>query len=265
MEKIKRQERRDEWMKVLAIANYMGERRVLGDLQNMIKREGIDFILFAGGILRPGEGGFSSQGTAANNPSQMAHHEHEEMRDVEAYEAFFKGVGELKIPAFYIPGSHDAPIERYMREAFNHEIVFPHIRNVHKTFSIYRGHYEIVGIGGEITEKEREERRILRYPRWEVEYHLKIIRDLRPLELIMLFHTPPYGGRLDLFNGQHRGSEVVEDFIKTYDPTFAVVGSGAQPGEEIIGTSLVINPGSLKDGQYAIINLRRKEVRLATL
>lgn len=253
-------------MKVLAIANYLGEEKVLQDLARVVKDENVDFIVFSGGIVSGQER--MAEFESAEQKDQKADFEKiqgEEKTDLEQYRAFFKGLGELRIPVYYIPGRSDAPIARYLREAFNYEIVYPHIRNVHKSFSFYRNHYEIVGFGGEISDKQREDQFILRYPRWEVEYHLKIIRDLRPMELLMLFSTPPYGGKLDMKNGEHLGSEVVEDFIKTYDPSYVFVGSGMEPGEEIIGTSHVINPGSLKDGQYAILNLRRKRIEFKTL
>jgi len=253
-------------MKVLAIANYLGEEKVLQDLVKVVKNENVDFIVFPGGIVSGKER--VAEFETAEKEKRKAVFEKvsgEEKTDLQQYEAFFRGLGELNIPVYYIPGKLDAPIHRYLREAFNYEIVYPHICNVHKSFSFYRNHYELVGFGGEISEKQREDQFILRYPRWEVEYHLKIIRDLRPMQLLMLFYTPPYGGKLDLKNGKHLGSEVVEDFIKTYDPSYVFVGSGMEPGEEIIGTSHVINPGSLKDGEYAILNLRKREVRFHTL
>ncbi len=249
-------------MKGLALANYLGESSVLPEVKKLVESNNIDFILFAGGIVK-GNDRLKEFDTAEaeGRRADFSRVSHEEKTDIEQYEAFFKGLGELNIPVYYIPGRADAPIHRYLREAFNHEIVFPHIRNVHKSFSFFRNHYEIVGFGGEISEKERNEEFILRYPRWEVEYHLKIIRDLKPMELIMLFYTPPYGGKLDVKDGKHTGSEVVEDFIKTYDPMYAVVGSGSEQGEEIIGTTHVINPGSLNKGEYAIVHLRRREVQ----
>ncbi len=253
-------------MKVMAIANYLGEDRVLKDLGKVAKDQHIDFIVFAGGIVSGTER--VAEFENAEKEKRQASFEkisQEERTDLQQYEAFFKGLGDLNIPVYYIPGKFDAPIYRFLQEAFNYEIVYPHIRNIHKSFSFYRNHYELVGFGGEISEKQREEQFILRYPRWEVEYHLKIIRDLRPLQLLMVFYTPPYGGKLDLKDGQHFGSEVVEDFIKTFDPTYAFVGSGMDQGEEIIGTTHVINPGSLKDGEYAILNLRKRELQFKTL
>ncbi len=253
-------------MKVLAIANYLGEEKVLQDLSKVARDESVDFIVFSGGIVS-GKERVAEFETAEkeNRKAEFEKVSGEEKTDLQQYDAFFRGLGELNIPVYYIPGKFDAPIARYLREAFNYEIVYPHIRNVHKSFSFYRNHYELVGFGGEISEKQREDQFILRYPRWEVEYHLKIIRDLRPMQLLMLFYTPPYGGRLDLKEGKHFGSEVVEDFIKTYDPSYVFVGSGMEQGEEIIGTSHVINPGSLKEGKYAILNLRKREVRFKTL
>ncbi len=253
-------------MKVLGIANYLGEQKALQDLKSVVEKEKVDFVVFTGGIV---------QGTERVQEFQQAEDEGRqadaskitagEQLDLKEYEEFFKALGDLQVPVFYIPGKYDAPIERFLREAYNSEIVFPHIRNVHKSFSFYRNHYEIVGFGGEISEKQREERFVLRYPRWEVEYHLKIIRDLKPLQLIMLFYSPPYGGKLDLIDGKHVGSDVVEDFIKTYDPIYAFVGSGSDQGEEIIGTTRVINPGSLKNGQFALANLRNQKVEFRTL
>ncbi|RMG63628.1 MAG: hypothetical protein D6715_10950 [Calditrichaeota bacterium] len=253
-------------MKALAIANYLGEKKVLPDLETLIRNENIDLVFFAGGIVSGNDR--VKEFEAAEQEKRMPDYQkiqETEKDDLAQYEAFFKTLGEIKIPVYYIPGKYDAPVARYLREAYNYEIVYPQIRNVHKSFSLYRNHYIVTGFGGEISEKKREEDFVLRYPRWEVEYHLKIIRDLKPMELVMMFYTPPYGGKLDLVGNQHIGSQVVEDFIKTYDPTWSVVGTGAQPGEEIIGTTHVINPGSLKDGQYAVIQLRKREVRFGTL
>ncbi len=253
-------------MKVLALANYRGEDRVLPDLKRLVEGEKVDFIVFAGGIVKGPERVKAFEDAEKDRrPVSLEKESDEEAGTWKDYELFFKGMGELKVPVFYIPGKFDAPIDRYLREAFNYELVYPHIRNIHKSFSFYRNHYELVGFGGEISEKTREERFLLQYPRWEVEYHLKIIRDLRPMELIMVFYTPPYGGKLDLKEGRHTGSEVVEDFIKTYDPTFAFVGSGSEQGEEIIGTTHVVNPGALREGRYALLNLRRREIRFQTL
>ncbi len=253
-------------MKVIAIANYRGEEKALKELKTVVEQEKADFLVFTGGIV---------QGTERIEEFQSAEDEGREAdtskitsgeaADLQEYETFFKALGGLNIPVYYIPGKYDAPIERFLREAYNSEIVYPHIRNVHKSFSFYRNHYEIVGFGGEISEKQREERFILRYPRWELEYHLKIIRDLKPLQLIMLFYSPPYGGKLDLINGNHTGSEAVKDFIKTYDPVYAFVGSGSEQGEEFIGNTRVINPGSLKDGKYVLVNMRNHKVEFRTL
>jgi len=253
-------------MRVLAIANYLGEEKVLPDVVKLSKDENIDFIVFAGGIVS-GKRRVSEfeEAERAEREADFGKVFSEEETDLQQYAKFFTAIGETGVPLYYVPGRFDAPIERFLREAFNYEVVYPHIRNIHKSFAFYRSHYELVGMGGEISEKQREERFILRYPRWEVEYHLKIIRDLRPMQLLMVFYTPPYGGKLDLVAGEHTGSEVVEDFIKTYDPSYAFVGSGADQGEEVIGTTRVINPGPLHDGKYALLNLRKHEVQFKTL
>ncbi len=253
-------------MKALAIANALGETKALSELEHLVRSEPLDLILFAGGIVSGNER--VKEFEAAEQDKRMPDYQkitETEKEELTQYEAFFKTLGELHIPVYYIPGKYDAPVARYLREAYNYEIVYPQIRNVHKSFSLYRNHYILTGFGGEISEKKREEEFILRYPRWEVEYHLKIIGDLKPMELIMLFYTPPYGGHLDLVGNEHIGSQVVEDFIKTYDPTWAIVGRGAKPGEEMIGSTHVVNPGSLKDGQYAVIQLRKRKVCFGTL
>lgn len=71
------------------------------------------------------------------------------------------------------------------------------------------------GMGGEIVdapEVEREEQRTLRYPAWEVEYRLKIIRELaHDYQKVLLFATVPAHKGL-----RQPGSEVLAELIKTY-------------------------------------------------
>ncbi|MGH7895017.1 MAG: metallophosphoesterase family protein [Candidatus Binatia bacterium] len=72
---------------------------------------------------------------------------------------------------------------------------------------------------------------------------------------LMICHTPPYDTRLDrLVNGTPVGSPAVRAFIETHRPEVAVVGHIHEGrGTERIGGTLVLNPGALRDGGYAVV------------
>lgn len=182
--------------------------------------------------------------------------------DKDSYRTVFKTLGSAGRPTFWVPGPNDAPIDRYLREAHNMEIVFPFLHGVHGTVAFADGHVLFAGIGGEIDddpEAARDEQERLRYPRWEAEYRLKLIRELDEHQIVMAFWNPP----------AHKGagtpgSEAVAELIATYRPRLVVCSGEA--GSELIGRSLIVAPGSLADGgHYAIADLHAQEVELGTI
>src|SRR5262245_52225056 len=72
---------------------------------------------------------------------------------------------------------------------------------------------------------------------------------------LMICHTPPYDTRLDrLVNGTPVGSPAVRRFIERHRPDVAVVGHIHEGrGTDTVGETLVVNPGALRDGGYAIV------------
>jgi uncharacterized protein len=177
----------------------------------------------------------------------------------DTYREVFRLLGESGRPTFWVPGPVDAPLGEYLSEAHNMEIVFPSLHGVHGTAAQADGQLLFAGIGGEIVDDPdamRNEEAMLRYPGWEVEYRLKIIREFKERRLVFLFTTSP------AHKGLHGpGSEILAELIKTYNPRLVVV---AQEGvtEMRIGKSLVVSPGRLDRGEYAVVDLRELTVEL---
>jgi uncharacterized protein len=178
--------------------------------------------------------------------------------EVREYAAVLRMVGRANLPAFYIPGPGDAPFGKYLREAHNTEVVFPSMHGVHGTFALAPG-YQLLfaGMGGEIVDDphhEREELEQLSYPGWEVEYRLKILRELKDYPKVFLFGTPPAHKGL-----REGGSEVLAEVVKTYAPALVLTGGEGFHGEQL-GTSLMVSPGTLSEGEYALVDLSEREV-----
>jgi uncharacterized protein len=178
----------------------------------------------------------------------------------DTYRAIFRSLGEAGRPTFWVPGPTDAPLEDYLREAHNMEIAFPSLHGVHGTAAQAGGQLLFAGMGGEIVDTpdaKRGEEALLHYPAWEVEYRLKIVREFKDRRTVFLFTTPP------AHKGLHGpGSEVLAELIKTYNPRLVLVrGDGV--AEERIGKSLVVTPGRLDQGEYALVDLQELTVQAA--
>jgi len=105
----------------------------------------------------------------------------------------------------------------------------------------------------------RVEEALVRYPGWEVEYRLKVIPEFDAPERIFLFTTPP------AHKGLHEpGSEVLAELIKTYNPRLVIV-AGEEPTNKELARTLIVCPGRLGHGQYAVVDLRARSVETATL
>jgi Icc-related predicted phosphoesterase len=153
-------------------------------------------------------------------------------------------------------------VGEYLHEAYNMEVVFPFLHGVHGTASLAPdGHIIFAGLGGGVGDdphEERDEMSSLTYPRWEAEYRMKVLRDFDEHQLVLMFATPPAHKRLD-----DQGSEVVAEIIKTTRPR--VVLSGGAQGTERLGRTLVVAPGSVEQGQYAIVDVLDREAEFGEL
>jgi uncharacterized protein len=179
----------------------------------------------------------------------------------EGYRETFRALGAAGLPAFWIPGPSDAPVADYLREAYNMEIVFPFLHGVHGTLAFAPGYVLVAGFGGEVSDDPddpRDELDRLRYPRWEPEYRLKLLRELKDYELMLLFAmSPAHKGRGE------GGSEALAELVGTYRPRLVVCGGERWTG--MLGRSMVVAPGSLADGHYALADMHSREVRLEQL
>jgi Icc-related predicted phosphoesterase len=223
--------------KLLAVAGIGGEVQALERLLEELPEDGdIDAVAVVGDLGAP-------------------------WSKADTYRALFRVLGEANRPTFWVPGRTDAPISDYLRESYNMEVAFPHLRGVHGTATLGPGNVLFAGMGGEIAddpETIRSEEALLRYPGWEAEYRLKVIAEFDVPLRVLLFTTPP------AHKGLHQpGSEELAELINTHRPRLAIVG-GEEPAQEELGRALVVCPGRLDKGQYAVVDLRARSVETAT-
>jgi Icc-related predicted phosphoesterase len=175
------------------------------------------------------------------------------------YRPVFRALGEIGLPAYWVPGPGDAPVAEYLHEAYNMEVVHPFLHGVHGTAALAPdGHVLFAGLGGDVSDdpaEAREEEQHLRYPRWEPEYRLRVLREFDELQLVLAFWSPP----------AHKGSgavgsEAIAELVATHRPR-VVVCSGDR-STELIGRSVVVAPGALGHGHYAIADLQKPGAEL---
>jgi uncharacterized protein len=179
------------------------------------------------------------------------------------YRSLFRDLGHAGHDTFWVPGPSDAPVADYLREAYNIEVAYPFLHGVHGTLAFAAGSVVVAGFGGEVDDgpdAARDELERLRYPRWEPEYRLKLLhRELPEHEqLILLFATPPAHKGVGA-----GGSEALAELAATHRARLVVCRG--EPRSMELGRTLVVSPGSLADGHYAVADLHARTVELAQL
>lgn len=253
-------------MKILAISDWHGKEKVISDLVKAIKGISLEVFVFTGDILqwRAKCSEWANAKKEGRNPQGDLSEIREEIdKNAELYAAFYEAVRDLNLPFFAIPGNVDSPLDQYLKIGWEQMKRNPHLHMVHSNFFITDG-FAIAGFGGEIAENDREDFFVLQFPRWELELGLSFLSQFSDKK-ILLTHTPPIG-TLDVDNGKHKGSKVINDLIERFQPTWAFCGHahGAR-GKEFVGDCMVVNPGALKNGFYALVDTEKREVKLKTL
>jgi Icc-related predicted phosphoesterase len=179
---------------------------------------------------------------------------------VEGYRLLLHALAASGRPSYWVPGPRDAPLDAYYRAAHAIETTHPALRGVHGTAALTPdGHLIVAGLGGEIDDDPgaaRDEAEQLRYPRLEAEYRLTVLEAFDDHDRVLLFSSHPARR-----NDPGSGSETVAELINTYRPRLVICGG--ERGTETYGKgSLVVAPGSLQDGRYAVVDLHTREVEL---
>ncbi len=259
-------------MRILAISDLRGATNRLSQLHDLIQKKRIDAVVFSGNIID--EDARYKAYVEARARGEKAHIDAQtldalEKKAVAAYEAFFDEMGKLDIPVFVVPGELDAPKRLYYQAALNHEIIEPNIFMLHRSFSpaLESYNFAIAGFGGRIANNGQEWEVDLAqiYPSWLPVFALDFVRHFDQ-EPILVFHQPPKWGELDIHGQTHIGHDAIDHVIKTFHPKYAFVGAARDgQGTARIGTTLVVNPGWLKDGHYAILDTRSNGVLFGQL
>jgi Icc-related predicted phosphoesterase len=80
--------------------------------------------------------------------------------------------------------------------------------------------------------------------------------------LIVVSHQPAFDTQVDSVGGRNTGSLAIRKFIETHRPILAVSGHIHEAfGTDRIGPTTLINPGPLKEGRYAIVDINGQQVQ----
>ncbi|CAB50566.1 metallophosphoesterase [Pyrococcus abyssi] len=84
---------------------------------------------------------------------------------------------------------------------------------------------------------------------------------------IVLTHSPPYNTKLDrTFSGVHAGSKGLRMFLEEEQPPICICGHIHEArGIDEIGDTVIVNPGPLSRGYYAIVDTKTWSVELERL
>lgn len=252
-------------MKILAFSDFHGEVEILGEFSRYCQRIKPDLLVFTGDIVkgyaRGDEWLEAIRCNRRRDPKRLEIIE-EEKEDVQFYKEFYDTLDKLKIPTLCVPGNMDAPEGRFFKHFLTLALQSENIHVVHNNV-VKIGEYVFSGWGGEITENKKEDFFVLQYPRTEVESGLKRMRYIKQKN-ILLFHNPPMLN-MDLHHEVHRGSGVVNDFIKTISPKMLFCGHTHIPSKDQIFNTLVVNPGALKNRRFALVDTKTEDVEFLSL
>jgi Icc-related predicted phosphoesterase len=82
--------------------------------------------------------------------------------------------------------------------------------------------------------------------------------------LIVVTHQPAFGTKVDSVGERYTGSAAIRRFIEIYQPVLAVSGHIHEAfGVDKVGETVLVNPGPLKDGRYAVVELQAAAVNVS--
>jgi len=249
-------------MRIIVISDFHGNTGILDDITGAFRDMSPDLIVFCGDVMKGKtrgtlwlKGQEENRRPDCNAPELLR----EADEDQGIVKSFFLSMDTIGVPVLVVPGNMDAPEERFFGQLFHYELTLANIRLVQENIHYFEGFF-FSGFGGEITGGISEKDFVLQYPVEHVRFSLRRLSYVQG-DKVLILHTPPRS-KLDFEKGGHKGSPHVNELIEWLKPHFVFCGHahGAR-GEEWLGRSLVVNPGPLKDGFFAILDTDGPSVR----
>jgi hypothetical protein len=211
----------------------------LNHLQRMMDSHRPDGILFAGGVLSPCRN-YQPKTTLWGMTRE----------DGLFVELFFRTLGELAVFSAVIPGSHDTPLEEFLRLGMYAEVEYPNVHLAHATL-VTRDGLAVTGLGGWVSEGAACELDCC--PRTLAQYYVRSLLTADQPHKVLLLGSPPA-----VRPTAPGGSVLSTELIDSLHPNLCVTGDeGAGASVRRMVHALVVAPGSLSDGCAAMLDWRR--------
>ena len=254
-------------MRALVFSDVHGDMEAMREMVKRLPRLKCDLGLFCGDMVKGKARAreyFAARQEGRPPDFNIPEIQEERAEDYAIYAEFYALLRPVDFHVYAVPGNMDAPEGRFIATGLGAEGVEAAVEIVHHS-AARCGEWVIAGLGGQITEADREEIFVLMFPRWEAEHTFRIF-DCVDAPRIMVLHTPPLGEVVDLDGGKHKGCQVVNDLIHHWRPSLAVCGHAHHAaGYEMMGETLVVNPGALCEGRFATVDLDSGDVQLLEL
>lgn len=158
----------------------------------------------------------------------------------------------IDAPVYFVPGNCDDP--RLLELTFDEERIY----NVHGRV-VHFDQYAVYGIGGS---NETPFSTPIEWSEEKIEEYVEKAWDLEPEKFIMITHVPIYCVMDELVEG-HVGSRALRKFLDERQPVLWVTGHLHEySGYVKIGRTVVVNPGPLMYGYYAIAEISDRAVSI---
>lgn len=239
-----------EHMNILCFSDFHGAIDILPQLVEKIKQENPDLLLFCGDVVKGYARG--NEWLDAVHTGRIPHKELDAIKDEFAMDdqfihSFYSTLGDLAIPFVAVAGNMDAPIARFSKKVeqlMNH---YPSIHFLHGSYTSVNS-ISIGGFGGEIHPAE-ENYFITATTPSKLKQKLSLHAD------ILVFHQPPIGSVVSMEGAVQKGHSAVNSIIEKAKPSLVFCGHAHRgQGQEKMGNTVVINPGALKNTNYALVN-----------
>lgn len=249
-------------MKIALFADYHGEERMWPLLEDALEDQRFDLIVFTGDILQSAEREEAWQKVLKEGKTTKTKSGDDEdgVIDELTYREFFINLAGFGVPVLFVPGHIDAPTSRIAEAIAG----FPNVHNVQLQPFEMSG-FAFLGWGGAVGPVDADGEFFCTKER---AFKKKVSASFENVsgKSVFLVHTPPVSHpNLDTGIEDLVGSQTVNEVIKKHKPQFCFCGHAhGTPGQDMLGSTVVVNPGPMFKGRYALIDLDSGRVMFPT-